>query len=251
MPARGLIGIVSGLGPLAGSDVLDKALAYAADAYGATEDADYPDVVLFSHGIETFDATGSIDGDFVRALVRVVQEIELHHPTVIGVACNTAHLHLDALREHTKATFVNLIEATVEAASACDRRYLLLSSSTTRKTGLYHDALDRRGVSYFDVSPSDQLEVDRVVQLVMAHELDDAGLLIDRLVDRVAASSPFAGIIAACTELPIALDHSATTRRFPIVSSNQVLAHALVDTYYRMAAIGQVRASGWAKAPVH
>ena len=66
MDGRGLIGIVSGLGPLAGSDVLAKALAYAATEYGAVEDADYPDVVLFSHGIDDFDSTGNIEEDFVR-----------------------------------------------------------------------------------------------------------------------------------------------------------------------------------------
>ena len=99
----GLIGIVSGLGPLAGSDVLDKALAYAATKYGAVEDADYPDIVLFSHGIESFDSTGSIEDNFVDELVTVVEEIDLHHPTVLGVACNTAHLHLSELRKHTRA----------------------------------------------------------------------------------------------------------------------------------------------------
>ena len=75
MDGRGLIGIVSGLGPLAGSDVLDKALAYAAEAYGAVDDAEYPDIVLFSHGIENFDSTGSIEDNFVQELIGVVQEI--------------------------------------------------------------------------------------------------------------------------------------------------------------------------------
>jgi aspartate racemase len=241
MEGRGLIGIVSGLGPLAGSDVLDRALAYAAEGYGAVEDADYPDIVLFSHGIESFDATGSMEADFVTKLVRVVQQIELHHPTVLGVACNTAHLHLDALREHTAATFVDLIEETAETTSTFDRLYVLLSSSATRETGLYHGALSRRRVSYFDVSPTEQLELDRVVHLVMAHELDAAGARIDEFVRRL--ETPFDGIIAACTELPIALDHSSIPFEIPVVSSNQVLAHALVDTYYTRLADGQVRTS--------
>ena len=43
---RGLIGIVSGLGPLAGSDVLDKLYQHAARRYHAVEDVDYPDVLL-------------------------------------------------------------------------------------------------------------------------------------------------------------------------------------------------------------
>jgi aspartate racemase len=242
MTGRGLIGIVSGLGPLAGSDVLAHALAYAAEAYGAVEDVDYPDIVLFSHGIESFDATGSIEENFEHELVRVVQEIELHHPTVLGVACNTAHLHLDALRAHTKARFVDLVEETAIAASAFDRNYLLLSSSTTRATGLYHAALDRHRVRYCDVSAGDQLEIDRVVHLVMAHDLEAAGAAIDAFVHGVDPTS-FTGIIAACTELPIALDHTEIPKRLPVVSSNQVLAHSLVDAYYRMVSDGRARVS--------
>ena len=232
MDGRGLIGIVSGLGPLAGSDVLEKALAYAAEAYGAVEDADYPDIVLFSHGIEDFDSKGSIEEDFVRELAAVVQEIELHHPTVVGVACNTAHLHFEELRACTSAEFVNLIEETAEAASKVDRSYLLLSSSTTRRTRLYHEALRRRGVRFLDVSEAIQIEVDDIVHAVMGHDLDVAGLRIDGLVHRLAAGGlEFDGIIAACTELPIAFDHSATSATIPTIDSNRVLARALVDTY--------------------
>jgi aspartate racemase len=238
MDGRGLIGIVSGLGPLAGSDVLDNALAYAAERYGAVEDADYPDIVLFSHGIEDFDSTGSVEDDFVRELVGVVQEIELHHPTVVGVACNTAHLYLDELRAHTSAQFVNLIDETAEAASQFDRRYLLLSSSTTRQAHLYHEALRRRGVRFSDVSADDQLGVDDIVHAVMAHELDFAGGRIAALVCRLNAAEPFDGIIAACTELPIAFDHSGISMQIPIVDSNRVLARALVDSYFRITRAG-------------
>ena len=233
MDGRGLIGIVSGLGPLAGSDVLDKALAYAAEAYGAVDDAEYPDIVLFSHGIENFDSTGSIEDNFVQELIGVVQEIELHHPTVLGIACNTAHLHLSALQAHTQAQIVNLIEATADAACSFDCSYLLLSSSTTRQTRLYHDALLRRGVRFVDVSDSVQLEVDDVVHAVMAHEFDRAAALIDEVIGRLE-NAPFNGIIAGGTELPIALDQSDASDVFPIIDSNRVLAHALVDTYFRI-----------------
>ena len=229
----GLIGIVSGLGPLAGSDVLDKALAYAAATYGAVEDADYPDIVLFSHGIEHFDSTGGFDDNFVRELVAVVQEIELHRPTVLGIACNTAHLHLAELRKHTRAHVVNLIEETAEAAAAHELNYLLLCSSATRRAGLYHEALRRRGVRFLDVSEVDQLEVDDVVQAVMAHDVEAAAAQLDELILRIE-SEPFNAIIAGCTELPMAFDLTDVADEIPVVDSNRVLAHALVDTYFAL-----------------
>ena len=47
-------------------------------------------------------------------------------------------------------------------------------------------------------------------------------------------NAPFNGIIAGCTELPIVLDQSDASDVFPIIDSNRVLAHALVDTYFRI-----------------
>jgi aspartate racemase len=229
----GLIGIVSGLGALAGSDVFDKALTYAAEAFGAVGDADYPDIVLFSDGIDHFDSTGCIDDDFVRELVVVVQEIELRHPTVLGVACNTAHLHLAELRKYTRAHVVNLIEGTAEAARAHERNYLLLSSSPTRRTGLYHDALRRRGVRFLDVSEVDQLEIDDVVHAVLARDVEAAAAQLDELVLRIE-SEPFNAIIAGCTELPMAFDRTDVALEIPVVDSNRVLARALVDTYFAL-----------------
>lgn len=228
---QGLIGIVSGLGPLAGSDVLNKVLVYAAESYGAFDNADYPDIVLFSHGIETFDATGTLAPGFVEELVRVVDEIELHHPTVLGVACNAAHLHLAELRAHTGAVVVDLIEETAKAASRQDRTYLLLSASTTRDTGLYQRALRERGVRFIDVTDAIQRELDEVVHAVRGHALDVAGTQIRDIVMRPELEG-FDAIIAACTELPVALDHSNVVRSIPVVDTNRVLARALVDNYF-------------------
>ncbi len=231
--SRGPIGILSGLGPLAGSDVLEKALEHAATAYGAVEDVDFPDVVLVSHGIDTFDNKGTIGDHFERELVHAVRELDLHRCSVIGVACNTAHLYLAHLRRHTRARIVDLIDEVAQVAAQHDRRYLLLSSSTTRHTGLYHGRLDAYGVRYVDIDDAKQRVVDEVVRLVMGDRLVDAG---DWLESLVAALHPatFDGIIAGCTELPLAIDRSALPNRYPIVDSNAVLAHALVDTYFAL-----------------
>jgi aspartate racemase len=236
MTEHGVIGIVSGLGPLAGSDVLAKALEHAAWAHGCVEDADYPDFVVLSHGIDTFDATHAVGERFVAALVEVVQELDLHHPDVIGVACNTAHLYLDVIRRNTKAEVVNLIEQVASSAAALNWRYLLLSSSTTRRTGLYRHALDAHGVQYEEVSADEQLAIDEIVHLVMGDNVDVAGKRLDDLVRALHRDREFAGVIAACTELPIAFDNGRIARQVPVIDSNRVLANALVDASFRITA---------------
>ena len=235
---RGPIGILSGLGPLAGSDVLEKALEHAAAAHSAIEDVDYPDVVLISHGIDTFDNKGTIGDTFERELIRCVRELDQHRCSVIGVACNTAHLHLAHLRRHTRAHMIDLIDEVAQVAALHDRRYLLLSSSTTRRTRLYHARFDAAGVRYDDIDDGKQRVVDEVVHLVMGDRLVEAA---DWLESLVAAIDPttFDAIIAGCTELPLAIDRSALPSRYPIVSSNTVLAHALVDTYYALVDIDE------------
>jgi len=49
----------------------------------------------------------------------------------------------------------------------------------------------------------------------------------------------FDGIIAACTALPIAFDHSDISTTMPFIDSNRVLARALVDSYLRIMYAGR------------
>lgn len=229
MTVKHPIGLVSGLGPLAGEDVLAKALDYAARAYDAVEDTDYPDLVLISRGVEGFDATGDT-ANLRAALIDSLSELDLHQPSVVGIACNTAHLMLDAIREHSTGRFVSIVEETAREASLEDHRYLFLSSSSTRFSHLYEPTLARFGVQYVTVSEAEQLALDEVVHLVVAHELRTAGSVLTDLVSSL--SYDFDAIIAACTELPIAIAHSELAERYSIVDSNRALAEALVDGYY-------------------
>jgi aspartate/glutamate racemase len=88
------IGIVSGIGPLAGSDVFAKLLKYAADTFDAVEDSQYPDVVLVSHGIEGVDNIGTLNPQFEKDIVSMVSQLEQNQANIIGIACNTAHIYL-------------------------------------------------------------------------------------------------------------------------------------------------------------
>jgi aspartate racemase len=210
-------------------------LDHAATAYGAHDDTDYPDVMVISHGVPGFDATGAISQGFEANLVAAVKAVEVHRPAVVGVACNTAHLFTNSMRHHTGATFVSIIEATAEQAAAVDHSYLLLSSSTTRSQGLYHQALDGRGVRYCEADADEQLIIDRVVDLVMSFRLEEAGDTVEAFLESAATRRDFDAVIAGCTELPIALDHVSMSLDRPVVESNRALAVALVDRWARQA----------------
>lgn len=228
-----LIGLIGGLGPLAGADVLQKLFVYSAQQYGAVKDSDYPNVVLLSRGLADFDETGSISTAFEETMVALVDELELHKPSIIGMACNTAHLAQPAMQQKTSAVFVNMIEETAKQAAAIHRVYLVLSSSTTRKTGLYHQQLKKNNVEYIDTSDEQQKEVDRLIHLVMSGDIAAARSAALRFTESALKDDArVTGIIAGCTELPIAFADVVADNTVPVVSSNDCLAHALADAYF-------------------
>jgi aspartate racemase len=224
------IGILSGLGPLAGADLLSKAFAYAAERYGAVEDTEYPDAVLISHGIASFGVMALMDDQTESELLSVMRQLDQNKPTVIGIACNTAHLALENLRECTDAEVINIPVRTAEVAARQKVKYLLLSSRTTRTSGLYARALHDRGVDFVDVTDVQQDIIDEVIGLVMGNHITAAADILQALCQQYKTTTD--GIIAGCTELPMAFDRLDVTDKV-YIDANLVLAKSLVDACYQ------------------
>lgn len=232
------IGIVSGVGPLAGSDLLAKVFRNAAHLYGAVEDSEYPDLILLNHGIKGFDNTATLNDNFENEIIESVQKLELQGATVIGIACNTAHAYLHEIKVNKNTQLVNLIDAVAYEASKCSVKYLLLTSSGSKQQKLYHPYLKKYGVSFVETSKEMQGALDRTIGLIMAHKLDEAGKVIERVLSE-AEMKGFTAIIAGCTELPIAIEYHRNKVSIKIIDSNQVLAECLVKSYYKQLSAGE------------
>lgn len=226
------IGIVSGIGPLAGSDVFAKLLKYAASAYDAVEDCEYPDVILVNQGIEGVGNIGTLNRHFEANIVSVVNQLEQNKANIIGMACNTAHIYLDKITTKQSTTLVNLIDEVAKEASTTNVKYLLLTSSTSKKQNLYQGYLKTHNVAFQTTNTEQQELLDEAIGLVMAYKLQEAGKLLNIVLES-AKKAGFSAIIAGCTELPIAIDHANDTYGHTIISSNEVLAKTLAEQYYR------------------
>jgi len=226
------IGIVSGVGPLAGSYVLAKVFEHAATVYGAVEDCEYPDVIFVSHGIEGVDNIGTLSDAFEKEIVSMVKQAEAQGATIIGIACNTAHAYLDKIKNKPKTILVNLIDTVAYKASKHNVKYLLLTSNGSKQQKLYHPYLKKYGVNFVETSEEMQDALDSTIGLVMAHKLDEAGRVIERVLSEAETKGSRA-IIAGCTELPIAINHCKNKSNTKIIDSSQVLAECLVKSYYQ------------------
>jgi aspartate racemase len=226
------IGIVSGIGPLAGSDALAKVFKNAAEIYGAVEDNEYPDLVLLNHGIQGVDNNGTLSDTFKTEIVDMVQQLEAQGATIIGIACNTAHTYLKNIRTRPGTTLVNLIDTVASVASTSKDRYLLLTSSASKRQKLYHGYLEKHQVVFNETSPTQQELLDAAIGLVMAYKLKEAGGLLEQVLAS-AKQAGFTAVIAGCTELPIAIAHCKDTGGLKIIDSNDELAKSLLGHYYQ------------------
>lgn len=231
------IGIVSGVGPLAGSDILAKVFKHAATAYGAAEDCEYPDIVFVSHGIEGFDNIGTLSDAFEKEIISMVKQVEAQGATIIGIACNTAHAYLDKIKTKPGTILVNLIDEVALKAAKSHDKYLLLTSGASKKQKLHHGYLKEHGVSFDETTKDVQKILDDTIGLVMAHKLEEAGKEIKHVLSE-AETKGFTATIAGCTELPIAIDHCKSKSNIKLIDSNQILAECLVKGYYKQLNLG-------------
>lgn len=226
------IGIVSGIGPLAGADVLTKVFERAATVHGAVEDSQYPDVILLNHGIAGVDNSGDLGDNFETEILRAVEYLQLQGATVIGIACNTAHVYLSKIKAIDGCKLINLIDGVAFTAAVESGHYLLLTSSATKNQRLYHRYLEKYKVDFAETSYKQQKLLDLAIAAVMAHNLTQAGAIMEQVLDE-ALEDGFLAIIAGCTELPIALDHCKTKAKLRVLDSNRILAENLTNEYYR------------------
>ena len=241
---KGVIGIVGGMGPYAGLDLVRKVF----DQTKASRDQDHINLVMVSFPKEIEDRTEFLIGrsqkNPARSIANVVLQLEKLGATVAGIPCNTAHAPLifnkitQRLRKaRCRTKLLNLIEETasyVGSMRAKPRRIGVLSTTGSMKTGLYSNALKEYGLDIVELDENSQANLvqeaiynssygiksqsnpvtDRARQLVM----EALQLLKENGADV---------IILGCTELPLAVDQLEFAG-LPLVDPAVIFARSLI-----------------------
>lgn len=238
------IGVVGGMGPYAGIDLVKKIF----DQTTASTDQEHLDVILLSTpGIP--DRTGFLlegrGGNPAPYIAAAVRALDAAGASVAGIPCNTAHAPaiFDAVLEdlagtRTRIQLLSLISETVAllaAQPATGRTRLgVLSTTGTLRTQVYSKPLAAAGFSV--IEPADDVQHDLVQRAIYDPEYgikarsnpvtDQArgGVLsaIRHLADRGAQA-----IVLGCTELPLAVGESAILG-LPVIDPAVALARALI-----------------------
>lgn len=241
-----MIGIVGGVGPYAGIDLLKKIF----DNTDSQTDQDHLDTILLTLPSQIADRTEYLIGK-VRTnpgfqITDVLLKLEQAGATVAGIPCNTAHasqifntIQLELAQKQTNIQLFNMIDETVSFISQNYpklTRIGVLSTTGTYKFELYKSALELRG--YEVIRPSFEVQETLIHPAIYAadygikaisdpvHPQARADLLegVALLKKRGAQA-----IIMGCTEIPLAIPKQMDN--LVMIDPTNILARALIYAY--------------------
>lgn len=247
MSDKPIIGVIGGMGPQAGLDLLQKIF----DETIASSDQGHVPVALLSFADRIADRSEYLIGkgeNPVPAIVDVARRLERTGASVLGIPCNTAHAeHIyDAVsaqlrNEAPDLRLLHIIEETIR--HIVDerpglRRIGVISTYATFRMRLYQKRIEREGLTA--VLPDDLVQRDIVHKSIF---LPPHGIkaqsspisaparealihAIDHLKDKGAEC-----VILACTELPLAV-REVELHGLAMIDPTRILARALLRETY-------------------
>lgn len=240
---KSAIGILGGVGPYAGLDLVRKLF----DATVAATDQEHLPVLLFSFPDRIVDRTRFLLGETQEnpgeAMGNILCALADAGASVIGIPCNTAHSPrilqpaLSTLAKHDRSVrFVHMIEAVVtfiRERYPQAKRIGILSTRGTYQAAVYQHALAQFGLTaLFPDAPGR----DRVHEAIIHPDYgvkacsNPVSAKARALVEQEAAVLTEQGaevIILGCTELPLI----GMASMVPLIDTTQVLAHALIRSF--------------------
>lgn len=245
----GAIGIVGGVGPYAGLDLMRKIM----DMTPARRDQDHLPILHFCCPNQIADRTdflsGRTTGNPGETLGRIMVGLVDAGATVLGMPCNTAHSPaiLDAAlnqlhQASCPARFVHMIDAVGEYLRTLSNpadpampitKVGLLSTIGTWEADIYPATLGQRGISVIYPDASGR---ERVQQAIYNSDYGvkaqsnpvSAQAHADFIAEaRVLIGAGAQAVILGCTEIPLALTEPELDG-VPLVDATAVLAKALI-----------------------
>ena len=239
MPVRApsslpFVGILGGMGPLAGIDFAKKLTDAATAMHGPERDQDQVPFALWSVP-QIPDRVGPLltgAGESpLPEMARGIAALNGLGVDVIAIACNTAHAWHTELAAGSHAPIPHIAQAAIEAVRAVPgvARVGIIGTEATLRIGMYQKRLERAGLAWLAPTPE---EIEALVKPAIAHvkqgRIKEAATPALESCDKLIARGADA-IILACTELPIALDAAGERPGVALIDPADALARACLS----------------------
>lgn len=242
-----MIGIVGGVGPYSGLDLLKKVF----DNTLANNDQEYLDAVLISASSKIEDRTeyliGKIKENPAIAIAEVILKLQNAGVTAVGIPCNTAHsekifniIQSELKKAGCTINLLNMIEETANFIASNHptiTKIGVLSTTGTYKSGVYAKALKSKGFEV--ILPSLDMQ-ENVIHPSIYHPIYGIKT-ISNPIHPQARKNLLQGfsflkeqgaqaVILGCTEIPLAITEKVINEMI-IIDPTTILARALIQFY--------------------
>lgn len=238
-----IIGIVAGVGPFAGLDLLKKILEQTL----ASRDQEHLTIVSLSQPNQIGDRTeyllGQIEENPARSFGAQLLQLEQMGVQVVGIPCNTAHapaiFEVIVADLKGRGSCLQLLHMIKETAVYLHHHYPhiqhvgILSTTGTYLTQIYPEALAQFGLTAVVPDPDMQEELVHTAVYHFHYGIKAQGVAtpqarqnLETAVRALQAKGAQA-IILGCTEMPLAFSES-TLYGLPLIDPTLILARALI-----------------------
>ncbi len=198
------------MGPAASANMYEQILAYAQYQYGATQDEEYPPIILYSLPLTGFDETGIVDDKSVkRQLIKGVQALESANCDCIIIACNTVHAYLDDMQSTINIPIFSIIdEARKDVERHGYKKVGLFASESTVQLKLYEDNFKKSDMTVLSPTKTQQEILNRVIKHVMGGTQSNEDVAQLKTIAHDYLQQGAEAIVMGCTEIPLAINQT-------------------------------------------
>lgn len=197
---KGKLGVIGGMGPQAMLQFCQRVIDHTA----AGSDQEHIPTLILSD-TEMPDRTAALmSGQTAPVEARLLSDARLlahWGATAIAITCNTAHAFLPAIEKELPVPVVNMVTETAAAVEALGcKRVGILGTDGTLRTGIYHRALEERGIRAVSPPPGAQEQVMDIIYGEIKKGLpgsEEKFAAADRALRELGCER----IVLACTEM--------------------------------------------------
>lgn len=224
------IGILGGMGPEASVYMYGMLNHLSIKRFNAKNNDDFPSILIDSIPVPDFISNNNNKQIALTMLKERVKLFKKDKILCLSIACNTAHVLLPELQKETDIQFVSIINEVVKNVKEKRlKRVGLISTFSTIKFKLYHNAFANEHIETITPTISQIKTIEKVIRNVIA------GKLLEEDTEKLAAIGKSLkkrgaeGIVLGCTETPLVFPKKFS---IPIFNSVEILSIALLRKYY-------------------
>ncbi len=233
MPNQVVIGILAGMGPRSMLSFLDKIISYSQQLYGAKNDSDFPNMLIYSLATPSYTGVNIDHNAMKNCIKKGMDSLKNTNIDFLAVPSNYAHIYYDYIVSLTDVPVLNIVKETVKSLPLDHKLPALLATNSLIKSGYYQEELNKIGIPFFHNEELQSIVSELVISIKQTAVSFHSKKLWKKLYD-FCEKNNCDSIISACTDLTPCLNNQIGIKPLFIMDSTDALALECVKNYIKL-----------------